>query len=886
MAEYLPPVVARLIGDISDYSKKWSEAAAIQEAWAAKAGKSMQAATAGFQQAGEAAGQEFAQAAVAAAVESSQGAAAEAAAQIGNARAEFEEAGKQVSASIAAGAKEGAAEQEMTLREAWRLLGQKIAERVSTYFVEKGRFLSDKIGEGIRKGLDPIVAKVKPALIAAMDKLKSAVIDPAVEFGKRIGTAVADGVKRAGGAITEAFKKAIGGLKAEWAEFIQDLTATLQRGLGPLANGVKKIGSFLASKFEGEIGSLMKFIGRKSAENIGDGLKSGVGVLGKALDNFLSTAAGKAWGVVSGAFASLGKKAAASIGDGLKNAYGEISSKATNFAKKFGSTVQNALKGIFEKIPMFGSSIASALGSNPYITAAAAGFALQLAPVLAGAISSAITAAVGLGAGGLLLGIGAMVLKDNEKLVEQAKSSFSSIKDTMAEAAEPLVGPFIDGLKAVQRIISDLKPDFRELFAGIAPVVKMLTDGLGPMLKNILGGLKAGLPGIVAAFSGFSRALPGLGAAIGKLFSSILQNAPLIERLTKGLVDLVSWIIGHAGPAIHFFTVIWGAFTNTLHAMSTRWGELWSKIKKSFDGGTGALARISESWHKLRDAISATWKAVEEFAGASDDKTINQKFSALVQQIKQDWGPLKEFIGTVWNEAWDFVKRKWDEIVVPWWNGTVKPWLEQEVRGFMRELFQGMVGDVVSALTGLPAKAGAALSNLGPVVKGAILGAMGGAANWLTPSGQAIIDGLIRGIRAKFWELMGAMQRAAQIVRDYWPFSPAKRGPLSGRGAPEIAGRKIIENLSRGIRGASSTVEAAMAYAMVGAAPGYAGGPRIAPGSLMTGRNGVGPGAGQFVGVIPHMTVNLGGVQMMKIHGQLITTAQQYKLRTGTTGLT
>lgn len=43
------------------------------------------------------------------------------------------------------------------------------------------------------------------------------------------------------------------------------------------------------------------------------------------------------------------------------------------------------------------------------------------------------------------------------------------------------------------------------------------------------------------------------------------------------------------------------------------------------------------------------------------------------------------------------------------------------------------------------------------------------------------------------------MKSAAQTVKDFWPFSPAKTGPLSGTGNLFYAGQSMIEQLQKGI---------------------------------------------------------------------------------------
>lgn len=98
-----------------------------------------------------------------------------------------------------------------------------------------------------------------------------------------------------------------------------------------------------------------------------------------------------------------------------------------------------------------------------------------------------------------------------------------------------------------------------------------------------------------------------------------------------------------------------------------------------------------------------------------------------------------------------------------------------------------------------------------------IRGAVGEAAlqfiGMLYGAGQNIIDSLIAGIKSKFSSIGDAVRQAASIARGFFPFSPAKEGPLSGSGDPMIAGQKIIQRLATGIDMEAPSLTGAMSNA-------------------------------------------------------------------------
>ncbi len=146
-----------------------------------------------------------------------------------------------------------------------------------------------------------------------------------------------------------------------------------------------------------------------------------------------------------------------------------------------------------------------------------------------------------------------------------------------------------------------------------------------------------------------------------------------------------------------------------------------------------------------------------------------------------------------------------------------------ELLSGLRQGAQEGLGGLLGFFAGLPGRIVSAIPDLSGI---------------LVSSGQKMMDGLANGIDAGIGRVRGAISRAAQVVADHVPRSPAKKGPLSGRGGMQYAGQKIMAQLAQGI----TTGLPILAGAMSNAA-GTVGG-------LGTGTNGRGPalaGAGGSV---------------------------------------
>jgi len=81
-----------------------------------------------------------------------------------------------------------------------------------------------------------------------------------------------------------------------------------------------------------------------------------------------------------------------------------------------------------------------------------------------------------------------------------------------------------------------------------------------------------------------------------------------------------------------------------------------------------------------------------------------------------------------------------------------------------------------------------------------IVRGLGKIGDLLLNAGKSIIRGLVRGIKSMASAPVDAVKGIVGKVRDFLPFSPAKEGPLSGRGSPEIAGATLVEMIADGMQ--------------------------------------------------------------------------------------
>jgi hypothetical protein len=95
------------------------------------------------------------------------------------------------------------------------------------------------------------------------------------------------------------------------------------------------------------------------------------------------------------------------------------------------------------------------------------------------------------------------------------------------------------------------------------------------------------------------------------------------------------------------------------------------------------------------------------------------------------------------------------------------------------------ISDALGWIRGLPGRARSALGDLGGV---------------LAAAGRSLIRGFIDGIKSMVGSVRDAASDVVGAARDFFPFSPAKKGPFSGTGYTTHSGRALMKGFMEGIQ--------------------------------------------------------------------------------------
>jgi phage-related protein len=228
-----------------------------------------------------------------------------------------------------------------------------------------------------------------------------------------------------------------------------------------------------------------------------------------------------------------------------------------------------------------------------------------------------------------------------------------------------------------------------------------------------------------------------------------------------------------------FFQTVWSA---TWGFVKTKSLAVWNWMVNTFNSTINAIKNAwSSSLRFISSLSSSIWNGVKS-KWNSTINSIKSSFTASVNAIKNAWSASMSFIRTRASETWNFIRTKIVGSLASAYSGVIN-----------------QVGNIKSKISGL---------------KNSVIGYFRNASSWLYKSGQALVRGFISGIGSMVSRAVDKVKSLVSKVRDYLPFSPAKEGPLSGRGYTTYSGKALIEGFMQGIDKAAPGLQQTMSRAL------------------------------------------------------------------------
>lgn len=201
-------------------------------------------------------------------------------------------------------------------------------------------------------------------------------------------------------------------------------------------------------------------------------------------------------------------------------------------------------------------------GMSPLIIGALAG---------AGAVGGPLLVA---GIAGAMVGATALILKQNQVISADFTRVGKDAAGAVQQAAAPLAGQLHQSLIDVDRQVTAMGPDLKNLFAAAEPDISAVTNGLTGLVGGVLPGLASALDSGQAIVTRFSASLPVLGADVGRFFTGLVGNADLEGRALQATMNTLG---------------------NTLYSVGTLLGSTATAVSPLLIGATHAVNALDDA---------------------------------------------------------------------------------------------------------------------------------------------------------------------------------------------------------------------------------------------------------------------------------------------------
>jgi TP901 family phage tail tape measure protein len=287
------------------------------------------------------------------------------------------------------------------------------------------------------------------------------------------------------------------------------------------------------------------------------------------------------------------------------------------------------------------------------------------------------------------------------------------------------------------------------------------------------------------------KAIKSVGQTIGQVGKFLLKN-PII--LIIAAIALAAYLIyKYWGPIKAFFINLWNKIKGGVMPVI-------NFLKNLFLNFT-PIGWIIKFWKPISGLVAAIFRFVMAIIGLAFRiiKWIFLNFTPIGLIIKY-WGPISTFLKKLWNGIVGFFKWVWDGIK-SLFQKAVKVVYDYVVVPFnrLKDAVSKKFEPIVTFFRWAWEQIKAAFKKASDWIYDNTIGRLIKLKDALFNAGKNIIKSIGDGIRAGIKWLTDAVDSATQAIRDFFPFSPAKTGPLT-----DIHRVKLIETVAGGIDASSN----------------------------------------------------------------------------------
>lgn len=324
------------------------------------------------------------------------------------------------------------------------------------------------------------------------------------------------------------------------------------------------------------------------------------------------------------------------------------------------------------------------------------------------------------------------------------------LSQTLASTALPLLG---EAFKALAPVVQTLAPVFEEIVQRLGVQLMELIPALAPVLEELAGlfgdVLIAILPLIEEGIQVLIENMPQLQELFAALRDLVVELTPLILYIAVGLgeflVPAVKLTIIAATGLILILTEVVQGITDLIEIAGTLVGDLNNAVQPAIK----SVSQLLDG--DFKGSLDTATTGVIQFTA-----TAIQRFDSFSNELLLTTASMFSRFNGIADGGWQNFQ-----------NGAAS--MALRVAGFLNNL----ADELVSIALGI--------------------------ASAMYNAGQRMMDSLSQGMFSRLTSVISTAQSIVGQIRDFLPFSPAKRGPLSGRGYPLYSGQALIESFAQGI---------------------------------------------------------------------------------------
>ncbi|MFE5628481.1 hypothetical protein [Streptomyces sp. NPDC056543] len=425
----------------------------------------------------------------------------------------------------------------------------------------------------------------------------------------------------------------------------------------------------------------------------------------------------------------------------------------------------------------------------------------------------------------------------------EVQAGLKSIFGVMAQIGKSVGPVLVSLLKTLGRVFEVLGPPVEELVKHLGAGLLKIADALGPVLvelAKVVGEIViAALPFVDLAADLVAAILPALVPLFASFGEVVKAAAPFLAQLAKTagevllpiLDTLAREVLPKLLPAFtDMSTRIFPLLTDVLVDLTPSLTELGLALADLLVEATPLIVKVLELGTAFLDKLLPVIAPLIALMTRLTSTALSSLAGFITRYVIPAVKALASLLSGDFSGALNHVKTLARNIASDMFASFNR--IRDKGGAAFRQLRDAVtqrVGEAVSTIRGLPGRARAALGDLG---------------SRLYSSGRALVRGFVQGIKSMLGEVADAASSVVNRARNFFPFSPAKEGPFSGKGWTLYSGRSLAEAFADGIGSRTGLVQKSIG-SMVGAAQMSMGGLSLgAPGAGLPGMAMAGPAAG------------------------------------------